>query len=339
MGSVLCFGELLLRFSPAPNGGWLKSQTMPVFLGGAELNVASALANWQETVSYCTALPDHQLSREIAEAIAEKHIGIDTIFYSGNRIGTYYLSPGADMKHSSVIYDREYSAFASLQKGMLDWDRLLKDISWFHFSAISPALNPTLVEVCREGLEAASKKNITISVDLNYRAKLWKERNPHRDMGLLCSYCDLIMGNLWSAHHLLGIPVHEQLLDRAKPESFHHHAEQTALAVFKKFPRCKTVANTFRFDYKENGIEYFATLHSEDRRLFQSPVFRADEIVDRVGTGDCFMGGLIYGIRQRWPEEKIIRFAASAAFGKFMEAGDATSQSTEIIQRRAVQYE
>ena len=337
MGKILCFGELLLRLSPAPRGGWLKTHNLPVYLGGAELNVATALAKWEQPVSYCTALPDNYLSVDITEAIREKNILADSIFYSGDRIGSYYLSQGADVKHAGVIYDRAHSSFAELKKGMLNWDSILKEVTWFHFSAISPALNPSVAAVCREGLEAASKRNITISVDLNHRPKLWKDRNPHDVMADLGQYCDVIMGNIWSAQTLLGIPLHESRLDQAHQASYLDHAKQTSLLIYKKFSRCKTVANTFRFDRNGKGIQYYATLFSGEHFLHSS-TFVADTIMDKVGTGDCFMAGLIYGLNHHWPEAQIIQFAASAAFGKFMETGDSTNQDVETIQARATRY-
>ncbi|MDP4129433.1 MAG: sugar kinase [Bacteroidota bacterium] len=338
MGKILCFGELLLRLSPSANGGWLKTHSMPVYLGGAELNVATALGKWGAPVSYCTALPDNYLSADVAEAIREKNISTEALFYSGNRVGTYFLAQGSDVKNSGVIYDRDYSSFAELKRGMLNWDLILKDVSWFHFSAISPALNASIAEVCREGLEAASKKNITISVDLNHRPKLWKGRNPHDVMAVLGQYCDVIMGNIWSAHQLLGIPLHDGRIDPSRRESYLEHAKQTSLLILKKFSRCKTVANTFRFDQGEKGIRYYATLYSEGHHFLSSSVFEADTVVDKVGTGDCFMAGLILGLYKHWPEEEIIQFAAAAAFGKFMEAGDATGQDLATIHARAIQY-
>jgi 2-dehydro-3-deoxygluconokinase len=311
---------------------------MPVFLGGAELNVASALSRWGEPVAYCTALPDNRLSEDILSAIGEKNISTGPVLCSGSRIGAYFLSPGTVMKHAGVIYDRDHSAFAGLKKGMLNWDQILQDVSWLHFSAINPALNDSVAEACREGLEIASRKNIVISIDLNYRSVLWKNRDPHEAMAALCSYCDVIMGNIWSAHQLLGIPLHEGHLVQGRQETYLEHARQTSFHILKQFPRCKTVANTFRFDHGERGIEYYATLYAEAGHFFQSPVFRSQAIVDKVGTGDCFMAGLIYGMKRRWPEAQTICFAASAAFGKFMEAGDATEQDVETIQQRAAQY-
>jgi|SRR6185437_6732888 len=338
MGRILCFGELLLRFSPAPQGAWLKTNTLPVYLGGAELNVATALGRWKLPAAYCSALPDNHLAADIGREIAERNIFTDTMHYSDGRIGTYFLGQGSDVKNAGVIYDRDYSAFASLKRGMLNWDLILKDVSWFHFSAISPALNEQVADVCREGLEAASKRNISISVDLNYRPKLWKGRNPHDVMSGLCQYCDVIMGNIWSAQNLLGIPLHESRLIPAKQDSYLEHAKQTSLLILKKFSRCKTVANTFRFDRNDGGIDYYATLYSETHHFIHSSLFSAASIVDKVGSGDCFMAGLIYGLYNHWPGEQIIQFAAAAAFGKFMETGDATQQDLATIQARARQY-
>jgi 2-dehydro-3-deoxygluconokinase len=338
MGRILCFGELLLRFSPAPDGGWLKSNTLPVYLGGAELNVATALGKWNAPASYCTALPGNYLAADIVQAIAERNILTNAIHYSGEQIGTYFLAQGADVKNAGVIYNRDHSSFASLKKGMLNWDQILKDVSWFHFSAISPALNEQVAEVCMEGLEAASKRNISISIDLNYRPKLWRDRNPHNAMSALCQYCDVIMGNIWSAQHLLGIPLHESRLVPGQQQSYLEHAKQTSLLILKKFSRCKTVANTFRFDRDGGGIDYYATLYSEEHQFMHSPLFSAAAIKDKVGSGDCFMAGLIYGLYHHWPAEQVVRFAAAAAFGKFMETGDATNQDLETIQARAAQY-
>jgi 2-dehydro-3-deoxygluconokinase len=173
MKKVFCFGELLLRYSPAFNRQWIEDASMPVFIGGAELNVATALAKWSIPTKYVTALPGHALSQEIIQELQHKNIDVSSVLFQGNRIGTYYLPQGADLKNAGVIYDRAGSSFGELQPGMIDWDTTLKDCDWFHFSAISPALNENVAAVCKEALEAASAMGLTISVDLNYRSKLW----------------------------------------------------------------------------------------------------------------------------------------------------------------------
>jgi 2-dehydro-3-deoxygluconokinase len=338
MARILCFGELLLRFSPTTRGQWLKEQQLPVYLGGAELNVATALANWDLPVSYCTALPDNFLSVDILGAVEERKIKTDAILLSGNRIGNYYLTQGADLKNSSVVYDRDHSAFAHLKKGDINWERILQDISWFHFSAISPALNESIAEVCLEALQAASKRNITISVDLNHRPKLWKDRNPHDVMAKLLPYCDVVMGNLWSAHDLLGIPLDTAMIAGKDKTSYLQHAHLTSARILKRFARVKTVACTFRFEAGERGIVYYGSLYTENH-WSDSSEFRSENILDKVGSGDCFMAGLIYGLYNHLPEEKVIQFASAAGFGKFFEKGDATTQDLAAIWERTKQYE
>jgi 2-dehydro-3-deoxygluconokinase len=337
MGKILCFGELLLRFSPAPDGQWLKSHELPVYLGGAELNVATALARWNLPVSYCTALPENYLSRDIVGALLERRILTDTILFSGDRIGSYYLSQGTDLKNHSVIYDRAFSAFGELKKGMINWDQILLDVSWLHFSAISPALNESVASVCLEAVQAASKRNITISIDLNHRSKLWKQRNPHDTMSELLPYCDVVMGNIWSAHDLLGIPLDMHLIQANDKSSYLQHAHQTSIRILKRFARVKTVACTFRFEEGEQGILYYSSLYSA-HQWADSSVYRSEKIIDKVGTGDCFMAGLIYGLYKQLREPEVIQFATAAGFGKFFEKGDASNQDLETIQARIRQY-
>src|SRR4051794_15219285 len=208
MKPVFCFGELLLRMSPLRAAQWIHDASMPVYIGGAELNVANALACWQVPVQYCTALPNNTLSVDICSALTTNSIDVSAIHYSGKRIGIYYLPQGTDLKHGGVIYDRAHSSFSELQPGMINWDKELENVSWFHFSAINPALNENVVAVCKEALETAAKKGITISVDLNYRARLWQYgKHPVEEMPALVEHCDVIMGNIWSANALLGVPV------------------------------------------------------------------------------------------------------------------------------------
>lgn len=335
MSKVLCFGELLLRLSPQLNGEWIKQNQLPVFIGGAELNTATALAKWGIPVSYCTALPDHYLSREIIEFVSEKNIAINKIQWGGNRIGTYYLPQGADLKNAGVIYDRAYSSFWELKPGQLDWDEILEDISWFNFSAISPALNESVAAVCKEGAEAASKKGIPVSVDLNYRAKLWQYgKQPFEVMPELVQYCDVVMGNVWAAEKMLGIPVDKNLID--ENQACLQQALLTSKEIFKRFPKCRQVANTFRFD-AEKGVKYYAALYNGEQ-LFVSHEQQTETIIDKVGSGDTFMAGLIYGNYQKQSAQEIIDFAAAAAFNKLFIKGDATTSSVEEIRNSYLQY-
>lgn len=335
MNTVFCFGELLLRLSPVLNGEWIKQSAMPVFIGGAELNVAQALTRWQVPVSYGTALPDNYLSQEIIHFV--QGLGIDTsaIQYTGNRIGTYYLPQGADLKNAGVIYDRAYSSFYELKPGQIDWDEVLEGKTWFHFSAISPALNENVALVCKEGLEAATQKGLFISVDLNYRAKLWQwGKQPSEVMPDLVQYCDLVMGNIWAAEKMLDIPLPTTLTDHK--ERYVEQAEKTSIAISSRFPKCKQVANTFRFD-REEGLQYYATLYSHDHLNVSQEHF-TKTVVDKVGSGDCFMAGLIYGNYHQLKAQEIIDFAAAAAFNKLFVKGDATTTSVDEIKKGYLNY-
>jgi 2-dehydro-3-deoxygluconokinase len=331
MDTIFCFGELLLRMSPALHGQWIETAQMPVYVGGAELNVATALATWNIPVKYCTALPDNYLSKEIIADVKNKNIDTSAIHLSGDRIGIYFLPQGTDLKNAGVIYDRANSSFANLKPGTIDWDEVLEGCSWFHFSAISPALNENAAAVCKEALKAASTKGITISVDLNYRAKLWQYgKKPVDVMPELVQHCDVVMGNIWATESLLGLPLFLDNPKETDKEKLIAAAEKNMQQLKKIFPKVKNAAYTFRFDET-----YFAVLDYEEQ-ITASQVFKIENVVDKVGSGDCFMAGYIYGLMNHQKSQTIIDFAAAAAVGKMMVKGDATNQTIEIVKNRII---
>ena len=323
MKKVLCFGELLLRISPSANEE-LAQNPMLVFVGGAEANVATALAGWNIPVKYCTVLPDNFMSKHVIAYLEYQGIYTSSIVFGGKRIGVYYLERGADLK-GSMAYDREHSSFSELTPGTINWDKVLQDVQWLNMSAINPALNQNVASVCLEAMEAAVAKKITVSVDLNYRSKLWKYgKQPEQVMPDLVQHCDVVMGNIWSAHSMLNIPVDEHIHEKKSKEAYLDHARRTSEEIIARFPKCKVVANTFRFDGDENEILYYTTLYMEGQ-LFTSPEFSCKGVVDRSGSGDCFMGGLIYGLTKGLLPQEIVEYATAAAFGKLQEVGDATN--------------
>jgi 2-dehydro-3-deoxygluconokinase len=333
-GAVFCFGELLLRLSPESGGKWIQESAMPVYIGGAELNVATALAGWGIPARYCTALPDNFLSREICEELKQKNIDISAIHFSGNRIGIYYLPQGADVKHAGVIYDRAHSSFSELKPGMIDWKKVLKDCSWFHFSSISPALNENVASVCKEALDKASELGVTVSVDLNYRSKLWQYgKKPVDVMKDLMPHCHVVMGNLWSAEQLLGI---ESPLKDSTGKTQDELLEAAALSMKQiqiAYPQAAAIAYTFRLEQK-----YFAVLQQGSNR-YVSEEYSIATIVDKVGSGDCFMAALIYGLNRNFSPKEVIDFSAAAAVGKLSEKGDSTHQSADDIMKKVKAWE
>ncbi len=303
---------------------------MQLYMGGAEANVATALAGWNVPVKYCTVLPDNFMSRHVINYLEYKGIYTSSIQFAGNRIGIYFLERGADLK-GSMVYDRDRSSFSELKPGTIDWDKVLRDVSWFNFSAISPALNQNVADVCLEAVQAAAKKGITISVDLNYRSRLWKYgKQPIEIMPQLMEYCDVVMGNIWSAHTLLGTSIDDHIHDHKSKQAYTDHAAATSAEIISMFPKCKTVANTFRFDGDANNLLYYTTLFT-DNEHFISPEFTCQGVADRSGSGDCFMAGLIYGLYNQHAPQDILNYATAAAFGKLQEHGDATGQDVFTV--------
>lgn len=374
---VLSFGELLLRICPDTTGAWLQENSLSFYVGGAEANVATALATWGIPSAYFTAIPDNLMSRQLTGYLQQRQIDTSPILFQGSRLGLYFLPKGKDLKNAGVIYDRDHSSFSELQPGSIDWDRILEDVSWLHFSAISPALNARVAAVCGEAVKAASARNIMISVDLNYRAKLWQYGVAPIDvMPGLVQYCDVIMGNLWAAEKMLGIPVDPAITDRGKKEDYLHHAQQTSERIAALYPRATAgvIANTFRFDrvagqergpgmgsegngggdrpgnrggdgaggqggeHGATGIHYYTTLYA-DQQLYHSAEYFADRIVDKVGSGDCYMAGLIYGLYKGHSLQETLEFATAAAFKKLFITSDATDQKAGDIEQFIKTYE
>jgi 2-dehydro-3-deoxygluconokinase len=336
---VLSFGELLLRICPDVEGNWLEENSLPFYVGGAEANVATALALWGIPSAYLTALPDNMLARQLAAYLEERGIDVSRVMYRGDRLGLYYLPKGKDLKNAGVIYDRAHSSFSALRAGVIDWDKVLEGVEWMHFSAISPALSREVAEVCEEGLKAASEKAIPISVDLNYRAKLWQYGvAPTAVMPGLVEYCDLVMGNLWAAEKMLGIPVDTELTERGRKEDFLEHARKSSKQIVERFPRVRQVAKTFRFDRGEKGIYYYTTFFTEGK-LYSSREYSSDAIVDKVGSGDCYMAGLIRGLYRREPVADVVEFATAAAFFKLFIPSDATDQPAEDVEKFMMTHE
>lgn len=310
------------------NGGFIKDASIPVYIGGAELNAATALSLWNESTRYVTALPQNYFAKEIVDFVSKKNIDTSYIKYCGERIGSYYLPQGKDLKNNAVIYDRNYSSFSTLKPGDLNWDEILQDVSWFHFSAISPALNDNVAAVCLEGATAARAKGITVSIDLNYRARLWQYgKQPVEVMPALVAACDVVMGNIWAANWLLGIEkTIEESVGKSTKE-LANAAEASMQLVMKAYPSVQSMAYTFRLD--EN---YFACLH-HNHSFAVSKEHDIRKVIDKVGSGDCFMGGLIYGLINNKSNDEVINFAAAAAILKLQQTGDATTSTIAEVEK------
>ena len=291
--------------------------------GGGEANVAVSLANYGLDARFITRLPDNDIAKACIKDL--RSYGVDTsgIIFGGDRVGIYFLETGAVARPSKVVYDRANSAIATIQPGMIDWKKVFEGADWFHWTGITPALSQGAADVCLEAIKAANALGVTVSCDLNYRKNLWKYgKKAGEVMPALVEGCDIILGNEEDADKVFGI----------KPEGFDVTATGGAIdqrrfqsvgeQLMKRFPRAKKVIITLRGSVNANHNTWGGVLW-DGRTLYQSPRYDITHIVDRVGGGDSFMGGLIYGLlTYAGDDQKALNFAVAASCLKHTIFGD-----------------
>ncbi|SEN02520.1 2-dehydro-3-deoxygluconokinase [bacterium A37T11] len=318
---ILLFGELLLRFS-AGSDQFIHAGNLSIYPGGSEANVAASLGHWKLPASYVSCVPDNELANQALNELTRLGVNTSLSIREGDRIGLYFLLTPNGLSKGEVVYDRKYSAFSQLKPGNIDWEKLLEGHSWFHFTALTPALNDDLAQVILEGLETAHKKGLTISVDLNYRNKLWNYgKQPKEVMPQLVKYADVIMGNIWAANTMLNIPVDETLNRETPVNQYADHANQSATDLFALYPQCKHVAYTFRFMDSPKHNLFYGTYHTRGIN-YVSEVHETFGVIDRIGSGDAFMAGLIYALSIGKNGQEVIETATSAGFQKLFVKGD-----------------
>lgn len=324
---ILCFGELLLHFAPDSEGNWLNNQSVKIFVGGAEYNVASALAQWKNPVKFLSALPENFIGNQLESQLKNK--GIEILAEKKNgRIGTFYLSSDGDMQNVSVVYDRFPSVFVQSNFETFSFDKIFSEIKWLHISTITPALSENAYQKCLDLMNEARSRNITVSLDLNYRSALWQGRNPSEKIKNLMPFVNVLMGNIWSIQQFLNIPIEYELNGNFDDKNLPKQAKKSALEIQKIYPNVKMIANTFRFTNGEE-VNYFATLFA-DEKLLVSRQYYSDKIEERVGSGDSFMAALIHGTLKSNPAQQILEDATKVAFKKLFIKGDTINDSINI---------
>jgi 2-dehydro-3-deoxygluconokinase len=325
-GKILCFGELLLHFAPDSEGKWLNEQSLKIFVGGAEYNVASALAQWQNPVKLLSALPENFVGNQLKIQLQNK--GIEILAEKSNgRIGTFYLSSDGDMQNASVVYDRFPSVFTQSDFSQFNFDEIFSEVKWLHISTITSALSEKAYQKCLDLMSEAAKRNITVSLDLNYRAALWQGRNPSELIRKMMPFISVLMGNIWSIQQFMEIPIEYELNGNFDDENLLKQAEKSALEIQKQFPNVEMVANTFRFTMGEK-VNYYATLFTD--QLLVSEQYQSDKIEERVGSGDSFMAALIHGKIKGNSSQQILDDATKVAFKKLFVKGDTIDESINI---------
>jgi 2-dehydro-3-deoxygluconokinase len=321
MKKIVTFGEIMLRLSPPGALRFGQARSFDVVYGGGESNVAVTLANFGVETEFVTRLPENEIGEACQQFLRQYNVGTRHIILGGQRLGIYFLETGAVMRGSQVIYDRANSSFATIKPGMVDWKTVFQDATWFHWTGITPAISEGAAAVCLEAVKVAREMGITVSCDLNYRAKLWKwGKTASEVMTQLVEHCDVAIGNEEDAEKVFGIqaPDADVTAGKVSSEQYTFVCEE----LHKKFPDLKSIAITLRGSFSASHNAWSGILW-QNGQIFTGPVHDITHIVDRVGGGDSFMGGLIYGLLT-WPDsaQHALDFAVAASALKHTVFGD-----------------
>ena len=317
MKKAVTFGELMLRLAPEGYLRFVQAKKYQATFGGAEANVAVSLANYGIDAYFVSKLPTHEIGQSVVNSLREFGVNTSKIVRGGERVGIYYCEKGASQRPSKVIYDRAYSAIAMAKKEDFDWDDILDGAEWFHFTGITPALSDEMAEITLEACKAARAKGITVSCDLNFRKKLWSKEKAGQVMGEICKFVDVCIANEEDAKDVFGIEADGSDITGGKLD------RDGYISVAKKLTDrfgFKAVAITLRESKSANDNDWSGMLYIDGQAYFSKKY--SIHIVDRVGGGDSFGGGLIYSMMNGATPQAAIEFAIAASCLKHSIEGD-----------------
>jgi len=308
MKRIVTFGEIMMRLNPEGYGRFVQADKFEASYAGGEANVAVSLANYGNDAAFCTKVPAHEIGQCAVNAL--RHFGVDTsaMVRGGPRLGVYFVEKGASQRGGKVIYDRTNSAIALAKREDFDWNAILDGADWLHWTGITPALGGELPEIVLDALKKCREKGITVSCDLNYRGKLWTREKAGEVMSRLVPYVDVCIGNEEDAADVFGIHAADTDVSTGKlnQEGYISVAKQ----ICKRFG-CKKVAITLRGSLSASDNNWAGMLYDGEKAYFSKNYLI--HIVDRVGGGDSFGGGLIHALLKEWQPQQVIEFAAAAS--------------------------
>ncbi len=327
---IVTFGEIMLRLAPEGYLRFFQNDTMQATFGGGEANVAVSLANYGMDASFVTKLPAHAIGQGAVNSL--RALGVDTkdIVRGGERVGIYYLEKGASQRGSVCIYDRAYSAIQLAKREDFDWDKIFEGADWFHFTGITPALGENLVEICLDACKAAKEKGVKISCDLNYRGKLWTRAEAREAMTKLCKYVDVCISNEEDAKDVFGIEAENTDIYGGKLDKEGYKSVAKQLMDTFGFEK---VAITLRSSISANDNDWAGMLYDGTDYCFSKEYHL--HIVDRVGGGDSFGGGLIYALLSGKTTQEAVEFAVAASALKHSIEGDYNRVTVSEVEKLA----
>ena len=327
---VLTFGEIMLRLKAPGHERFFQSPMLEATFGGGEANVTVSLTNYGMDAEFLTVLPKNDIADACIREL--RYFGVDTkkIVCGDGRMGIYYLEGGANQLPSKVVYDRAYSSIAMAKPGDIDWDRAFEGVAWFHITGITPAISESAMELSLESVKEAKKRNITVSCDLNYRKNLWKYgRKASKVMRELAKYVDVAIANEEDVQKSLEITVDVNVesgeLDREKYRALGNK-------VLEAYPNMKCIAITLRESHSADWNGWAACLN-DGKDFYVSKKYEIRDIIDRVGGGDSFAGGLIYGLNQYEDKQSALEFAVAASCLKHSVIGDFNRVSVSDVEK------
>jgi len=319
MSKYLTFGELMLRLKSPGRERFLQSAGFEATFGGGEANVAVSLANYGLDAEFLSVLPSNAIGDAAVAELRKFNVATDKIIRTDGRMGIYYLETGANQRPSKVIYDRAYSAFSLFDPDGYDWDKIYKDVKWLHISGITPAISAVAKEASIAAVKEAEKRGITVSIDLNYRKNLWKYGVEAQEvMKTLTLYADIIIANEEDCQKSLGLKCESNVEGGKLNEEDYKKLSDSLL---EQYPNVKKVAITLR-ESKSADINFWAASLNNGKEFIVSKKYEMYDIIDRVGGGDSFAGGLIYGLNELGSDKEALEFAVAASCLKHTIEGD-----------------
>jgi 2-dehydro-3-deoxygluconokinase len=328
---VVTFGEIMLRLSPPGYQRFGQARAFDVIYGGGESNVAVSLANFGLPVDFVTRLPKNDIGDACLQFVRQYGVGVDKIVRGGERLGIYFLEMGTMQRGSKVIYDRSNSAIATVESGMIDWQAVFSDADWFHWTGITPAISAGTAAVCLEAVQTAKQMGLTVSCDLNYRKKLWKwGKSAGEVMPEIVQHCDLAIGNEEDAAKVFGIhaPDTDVTAGKVEADKYRYVCEE----LHKRFERLNTIAITLRGSISASHNTWSGVLW-RDSAFYTGAQYDVTHIVDRVGGGDSFGAGLIYGLRTQDDPQWALDFAIAASCLKHSIFGDFNLVTVDEVEK------
>ncbi len=327
---VVTFGEIMLRLSPPNFQRITQARNFDVIYGGGEANVAVSLANFGIPVDYVTRLPNNEIGEACIQYLRQFGVNTNKIVRGGERMGIYFLEMGASVRASKVIYDRLNSAIATTEPQEFNWNEIFQGTTWFHWTGITPAISQNLADICLEAIKVAKRKGIIVSCDMNYRSKLWQYgKKASEIMPELIRHCDIAIGNEEDADKVLGIKAPDTDITSGEIDATKY--KYVVEEIMRIFPNLKYVAITLRGSLSASHNTWSGVLY-DGKKMFIGPLYDITHIVDRVGGGDSFMAGLIYGlIKNKDNPQYALRFALAASCLKHTIFGDFNLVSLEEV--------